>query len=454
MRVGVCVLCFLLPIPVCAAAIRVSLADVEESACANSPRLKAARDEASAASARADAQFAAFFPKISLDGNYRYNAVVPEITLPFAGARVQKLSDNAIYSIGPSLSWTLWDSGAVRFAWEGAQAAARAKAHEMDATRRQVLLAGRTAYVQATLAAEQVRMVSDALELARAQYADISLNFTAGTKSRMDKLSSHQEVLARTIQLSQARSELAVSLRELSAVTGNVYCKDTCIPSDSRARDDVYDEIAAPNMAVTMDSIGDLERVFGAYRGAKMWRAHPGVAALNELAESARLAAKSASTGLWPKIQLSARTSLDYPNGPEFKEFVQNSFGANLAWPLFDAGATKNRVLENNKTRDSAINRGAQAGVDIAREWEKTNDRILHLKEQEKINAIALREADELASITYKAYTAGSLSYMEVQNANYRTLEAKIRMVKTKAQIFANLAIMASLADEEKQEMK
>ena len=203
-----------------------------------------------------------------------------------------------------------------------------------------------------------------------------------------------------------------------------------------------------------MDSIGDLERVFGAYRGAKMWRAHPGVAALNELAESARLAAKSASTGLWPKIQLSARTSLDYPNGPEFKEFVQNSFGANLAWPLFDAGATKNRVLENNKTRDSAINRGAQAGVDIAREWEKTNDRILHLKEQEKINAIALREADELASITYKAYTAGSLSYMEVQNANYRTLEAKIRMVKTKAQIFANLAIMASLADEEKQEMK
>ena len=449
MRMGF-LLCLLVPLPVFAAAggaVRISLADVEESACANSPRLKAAHDDVSVARARANAQFAAFFPKISLDGNYRYNAVVPELALPFAGARVQKLSDNVIYSIGPSLSWTLWDSGAARFAWESARAGARAKAHEMEATRRQVLLAGRAAYVQAALAAEQVRMVSDALELARAQYADITLNVSAGTKSRMDKLASHQEVLARTIQLSQARSDLAVSLRELAAVTGAVYCGDTCIPTDSRARDDVYDEIAAPNMAVTMDSIGDLERVFGAYRGAKMWRAHPGVAALTELAESARLAAKNASTGLWPKIQLSARTSLDYPNGPKFEEFVQNSFGASVAWPFFDSGATKNRVLENNKTRDSAINRGVQAGVDLAREWEKTADRILHLKEQEKINAIALREADELASITYKAYKAGSLSYMEVQNANYRTLEAKIRMVKTKAQILANLAIIASLAE-------
>ncbi|HBU70429.1 MAG TPA: hypothetical protein DEE98_08640 [Elusimicrobia bacterium] len=426
--------------------LSISLAEVEKSSLSNSFRLKAAREEARGARNRSRAQFAGFLPKLSIDGFYRYNSVVPEITLASPGARAMKLTDNPSYSIGPSVSWMLWDTGATYSSWKSALAAASAKEKEAEVAERQALLAARNAYLQIVLAAEQVLSVSDALKLSQTQYKDIELNAQAGTKSRMDKLYAHQEVLSRSRQLSQARSELAGYIRDLAALTGESYCGSNCVIADGRFTGEIYSDISAPNSVISLDSIETLFKILEPYRGAQFWEGHPGIESLGELAESIRFAEKNSSSNLWPKIQVSARSALDYPNGPKFEEFNQNSVSASLAWPLFDSGLTANRAKENRSARNSALAKKEQAAIDLKRDWEKTMDRLGQLDEQENINKDALREAEELALIVYNTYLNGSVSFIEVQNANYRALEAKLQLARTRVQILMNLSVLASLA--------
>jgi len=76
---------------------------------------------------------------------------------------------------------------------------------------------------QVSLADEQVKLYTDALALANAQYEDIKINARAGTKSLSDELQSHQEVLTRMKQLRQAKADMATALLDLSAITGEEY---------------------------------------------------------------------------------------------------------------------------------------------------------------------------------------------------------------------------------------
>jgi outer membrane protein TolC len=58
-----------------------------------------------------------------------------------------------------------------------------------------VTLAVRLAYFQAKVNSDQVRLLADSLKIAQDQYIDIGHQAKFGTASRMDLLSSHQEVL-------------------------------------------------------------------------------------------------------------------------------------------------------------------------------------------------------------------------------------------------------------------
>jgi outer membrane protein TolC len=426
--------------------IKLRLADQEAQAKSTSARLAAAEHDAAAASFRAKAQGAQLYPRFALEGSYRYISEVPALPLPVPGGLMEKLGDNNNYSIGPAAYWTLWDGGNIRNAYYSALAAARAKAYDADGTSRQIELSVRSAYFQLALAGEQVVLYADALRLSQNQYNDIRVQAKAGNKSRKDALSAHQDVLARQKQLSQAQADMALSLRDLSALTGVTYGGSCCIPVDARALGILPQGIVLPTVSVGTEPLDALLARFMPYRSARVWENHPNLASLTQLAASARLAAASARENLWPKVQVSAKSSIDYPNGPIIESINQNSFGATLNWPLFEAGASRDRANDSREQERAALLRRDQQETDFQRDWDKTTDQLVNLAEQRRLSEEAAAESDELARITFTSYQSGAVTYIEVQDANYRALEAKIQLARTKVQMLMNLAVLASLA--------
>lgn len=404
-------------------AAALNLAQTEISAVDYSPKLKALRSEQSAYAERAGAQKTQLYPRLSLDGAYKYVTTVQEITLPIPNSKPVKFGDNSNYSVGPMASWTLWDFGVIRNSYKSAYAVSESKKAEAEAARRQVVFAARSAYFQIALAGEQVALYADALKLANAQYEDIKLNVKAGTKSRVDELHAHQEVLARTKQLRQAQADLKSALTDLTAVTGKDYGE------------------------VKLESMDAMLAKFEQYGRAKLNENHPALLAYRKVSESAEYAMRGAGSGRWPKIQLSAKSSLDYPNGTKTESYNQNTFGAALSWTLFEAGAVNNRVNESKDNAETAARRGDQALADFRRDWDKTMNQLANLNDQKALNETSVSETAQLAGIVYKTYKTGSISFIEVENANFKALEAKIQSARTKVQILMNLAVLANLAE-------
>jgi outer membrane protein TolC len=230
-------------------------------------------------------------------------------------------------------------------------------------------------------------------------------------------------VLSRMKQLRQAKADLETALTELSSVTGKDYGD------------------------VKLESIDSLLLKFEHFRNEKLNENHPALQVYAKTAEAAEYAMRGAGSGRWPKIQLSAKSSLDYPNGMELESYNQNTLGATLNWTLFESGAVNNRIKDSKDTAEASAQRGRQALADFRRDWSKTLSQISNLYDQKQLNDLSVSETDELAQIIYKTYKTGSISFIEVENADFKALEAKIQSAKIKVQILMNLAVLANLAE-------
>jgi len=433
--------------PADAPLLSLNLADSEKNAQNNSSRLKSLLYEQNAAGSRAEELRTQFYPRLSFDGTYKYLTAVQEILVPLPGVGALQFGDHNNYSVGPQLSWMAWDSGARNGSYRSAAAAAEAKSLLAEAARSQVLLSARASYFRVALAGEQVTLYADSLKLAEAQYADIQINVRAGTRSLSDELFAHQAVLARMKELRQARADMASALRDLAAITSQDFQCDVSAPVDSRVTGPFPESVSSPTAIVKIESIDSLLDKFEPLSKTKLNENLPGIKTYSKSAEAAVFARRGAGADKWPRLQLLARSSIEYPNGNQPVSYNQNAFGATLNWSLFESGLTNKREAEQESESNSALELEKQARSDYARDWDKITDQLANLEEQRKINEIAVSEAARLAEITYKSYTAGSATYLEVEDANFKSLEAKIESASTKVQILLNLAGLASLGE-------
>ena len=97
-------LVFLCAPPSRGAALDIKLNEMEKRALDSSARLKSAVYDHESAKARAAAMESALYPRLSIEGTYRYNSSVPEIDLPIPGMLPRKFGDNTNYSFGPAAS--------------------------------------------------------------------------------------------------------------------------------------------------------------------------------------------------------------------------------------------------------------------------------------------------------------------------------------------------------------
>lgn len=420
--------------------VELSYDRMEKLAQENSFKLKSISSQIEGEQAREQELKSQLMPKLNLEGFYRYNTNVPEMRIPSLGLQLEQGANNN-YSIGPTVYWTLWDNGGRKMAWRSQQEAVKVKQLERESVARQIDLLCAKTYFQLISDAEQMRNIADALALAEKQYNDILINVKAGAKSRMDQLRSHTQVLSRKRQLEQVKNDFIMDIRELNALTGRIDLSPAYLPENLKGK-----ITADPGtIYVVMDPLDPLYKKLSEYAGSDLSLEQPDLAIINELISSASFAAESARAGSWPRITVSVRSSIDYPNGTNKESVNQNSFNAGLSMPIFESGETKARAERFKKQEESAIEQKYQKETDLKKLWEQTQNQITYLTRQDQISETMVREAEELSSIVYKSYLSGWVTYLEVNDADYRLLDTRIQQTRIKVQILMQYAILRSL---------
>lgn len=431
--------------PVRAAEFGVALKDAEAGALAVSNQYRAARLSAEAAEAAAAAAGAPLAPRLALEGGLRYAGTVAEIALPRAMGGAKPMGDNWTYSLGASAYWTFYDGGSLRAGRDAARETAAARRAEAESARRAALLAGRLAYFQLQLALERVYLIGENLQLSLAQLKDISLGAKAGSRSRLDEIRARQETLARRRDLLRARADLGAALREFAHVTGVEPPQGAALPSDARlAGRDIGGGQEAELFLKAEPYTETLARLLPAAE-AGLQKDLPSVRALDGAARALGAQAGGYRAERLPRLQLGARSSLDYPNGPNLYSFVQNSASLSLSLPLFEGGRSAEKAREADLASAAAAERRNEAALAADKEYRKARDAYAALLAEQAINIDAVDDAREASRLAYEAYQAGGGTWLEVESANLKELQARTTAATANAEILMKLALLDNL---------
>lgn len=422
-----------------------TMEQAETKAIEGSALVAAAEAEAQAAMAQARGAGAAQLPRISFDASARYQSVVPEIRTGPTGT--MPLGDNESYSYGPTAQWLLFDTGGMYRRWRASQAIARSKRAEADAVRRAALLDARLAYLTVQRAIEEQRLLTDAVRLSATQYQDITSRQKAGAGSRLDSLSSHQELFARERQLLGAQADLAVALRRLFRLTKTGASLNADLPAGDRAAATWPADWKAPTLVVRLDAISATRARLDLPPGARFDISNPTIVAIAERARAALESANAAASGHGPSVSLMGRISRDYPNGPILETITQKTAGVTASLPLFEFGRVSDEVSAQKRIAVAATLRRDERVAAMAEEWLADWDRLRGLTAQETILLQAASETVELARITFDSYRNGGIGHVEVENANFRALETQVALAQTEVGIASLLAALGSMAE-------
>jgi outer membrane protein TolC len=338
-----------------------SLVEAEEKALNSTPRLKAAELDTLSAVEQAEGQSALRWPRVSLDSSYRYLSKLPQLSL---GGPPVIFGDHSNYSLGGTLSYTVFDAWSRSQLALSVRALASARDSERLSLRRSILSGVRTSYIRAQLAQQETRVVLESFELAKSQSSEIAQRFRAGSASRLDSLNAQREVATYELKFSQSRAEEEAAGIDLLSLTGE---KDPAVPPQGLKLDSL--QVSGERLEIKTLATFSPEQ-------------HPLAVAQNALAQSAEHAATSQLRSYWPNVQFQARTSLDYPNGPVREQFHQNTLQVNLSMPVWDWGYTGDQVAQKRAEAQSALAKRENALVELRREYQKILARLESLKSQ------------------------------------------------------------------------
>ncbi len=419
----------------------------EKAALQHAPALAAASFDRLSAEKSAASQKSTLLPLLVLDGTAKVVDELPRVSF-VPGRPPVEMGDHQNWSVGASLSWTVWDWGALRSAWKSASAGAEARKEAERLTRRQVLLAVRSAYLQVRLAREQVRLLSDSLLLSQAQLRDVRARVSAGTAGALDLSSSKMETLSRRRGLREARAALAMALRDLSNLTGETPPADPSLPLDDLTAAAPPEGIDPPTLLLTLENDASLQRHLTPLGPTPTAAEQPQIRQWEETARSARLQASGANASRFPKIQLTGRSSYEYPNQMELKTVQQNTLLAQASMPLFDAGRASRQSSAARAQAEAAEARQRQAFGDWERDVQKARDQYTALQDEALLDEETAQEAAAFSKRVSESYRSGRSTYLEVESADLKVLQARVTLARTQAQLLLQAAVLRSLTSD------
>jgi outer membrane protein TolC len=407
----------------------ISFRDAENLAIENSHRIVSQAYTVRSAREQSKAQKVKRYPSLNLEADSMFQSKIGSISIPGMGNR--DVGDHINWSAGPALDWVVWDTGQITKKAKSLEKTADAESENLDYDARQVLLNARVSYISVQLAKEQLRLVRDALKLARAQYADILEKKKAGTADQLDLTVAHQEMVDREKDLEHANGELAISKRTLIAALG-------------------YDPESPDADAVDVESIESVLRTLLPKSGAYVdIESHPQVKALADQQKSSELAAKSSSARQWPTITMRGKSTFEYPNLGDNSTIQQNKLMLGLRMPILDWGMIRKESRSYRYQAYSAGEQRKQTMIDLSRNTAEIKERIATLKELRIGNVRSVKDAVEVARLSYDSYKAGKITFLDVQRANVKALAVKVDSAQTDAELAMQISKLLAMAESE-----
>lgn len=420
---------------------KMSLIEAESQAVETSNQLMAFQATADGAGHHAEAQFANLLPRLTFDGTYQYNTHVPELTLPFPGSPELQFGDHYNYAVGPTLSYTLWDTGSGRDSYKSFRLLEQSHREDERSAKLQVVLSVRLAYVRLQLALEELRLLNNSLQLARAQNHDIESNFRGGAATRLDMVESQREVINYQLQFDQKQIEVESDFKDLLAFVQPTHPQSTSKPGPP----------GVPGVQHTLnldrldESLKATDRV--PYRPPDDLQ--PSVHSQALLAEANERAASSQRASRLPIVQVSASAKMQYPDQINLQTIEQNSVMVSLSVPLFEGDRTSHLAAESQRQADAARFSENQTRINLERDYQKALAELESLRAQQKLAVQDVERSETAARLYYQSYRGGKINLTDVQGANNRALTAKVNAARIDAQILNQIFTLNSLSGEE-----
>ncbi len=425
-----------------------SLEEAQAMALTHSPILKAAQSDMAAAQKQVEVQLSMLLPRVTLDGSYFYQTIVPQVSL-FPGSSGFNFGTHNNYAVGPTVSYTLWDQGELMDAWRSQKFLASSQAAQKDLARRQVILIARLDYFQVQLALEQELAISDSLRLIEAQYRDITKRFHAGSASQIDRLSTHDQVLDRRRDLRSSQADVASALRTLFALTGQSQDLDVSAPIDARIAGMRPSGLSTPTISVELDPLDSVEVKMVKASSAPLDPNYPQVLVYKLQAEAGKFEAASIRDGEWPKLKFAYKGQYLYPELPLVlnKSYWQNTASLNATVPILEFGRTKNQAAAQKLLAEASESQSVQALDDLLMNWHKAHDQYSALRDEEQLDQISVAETAKIATLRYASYKYGGSTILDVETADINALGARVSASLRRTQILIQLATLSSLSE-------
>lgn len=425
-----------------------TLDEAADIAIENSHKIAAQHESAAAASEAAASAGTQRFPQISLQGQNRYISKIGQITIP--GGTIMDVGTHNTWSVGPVLDWVAWDAGSIAKNAKSLRHTAYAQDYSTDATKRNVLLNARMAYFSVQLASEQLRLVADALDVARSQYQDVSERTSVGSQSRLDLVTAHQEVADRELDFENAISELASQVRALIAILALDQEANPSFPASTKLAGSLKSPPVKPDFLLNMDQAEEsISRMRPRAEGTVEIPLHPEYQSAHENNNAAVFAYKSTTAKHWPKFTVQGKSTYDYPNFAEMSRVQQNTLTLGVSIPFIDWGMISKDARSKKHQANAALEQLKDTEIKLAKDLGETKDSIAVLRKARETSAVRVKDAVEAARLVFEEYIAGHVIFLEVQRANYRALQAKVDAARTDAQLLGQMARMESLITDE-----
>ncbi len=398
------------------AADTLTLAQAEETAIRNNPKIGSAGLVVQAAEKQVSEARAAFKPTV----NGFATATGAEIGTAVAAGALTTSSISNRLATGVSLSQMITDFGRTSNLTKTARLRAEAQGKSAATTRAQVILNVRQAYFEALGAESALKVAQAAVELRNTTLRQIRALVQAQVNSTLDQSFAEVAVSEAELALQEAQSESHEALTRLSAAMGY---------SDEHAYTLVDEGATTP---LNPDVSGFISQAM---------EQRPDLAALQLNRDAARHFAEAERKLRYPSITALAAGGVV----PEHDHTLHDNYaaaGVNMTLPFLNGGLYSARYAEADLRAQAADKDVQDLTVLISRDvriaWLQTNTAFQKLAVTERL----LNQANEALRLSQARYRAGLGSIVELTQAQLTQTSAQIGAAVAKFDYLSRRALL------------
>jgi NodT family efflux transporter outer membrane factor (OMF) lipoprotein len=331
-------------------------------------------------------------------------------------------TEDELYAAGFDASWELDIFGGVRRAVEAAQASLEATQADLQNVLVSLLaevalnyIEVRTYQARLSAAVANIKTQQETYELNRSRYEAGVIDELAVQQALYNLERSRSQIPTLQIGLEAAKNRLAVLLGEN--------------PGALHQELEAVQPIPVPPITIAVGVPAETLRNRADIRQAER----------NLAAQTARVGVATAD--LYPKLQLFGTIGLESVSSNDFLEWSSRTwtFGPNISWNIFDAGAIRQNIKVQTARQEQALIQYESAVLNAQEEVE--NILVAFAKEQRRRDylARATEAARQAALLARDRYEAGLVDFNNVLSAQLSLLSFQDELVQSDGAVTTNL---------------